>query len=198
MSFWAGVSFQRDATGDKHLRAFDEVNSDVIFVFPNNGNIILTAKQAAGLYEKSDVRVIESTTIGAGYASLSMFDTGSGDTDTIVEELQTAMEGVVTAEISHCVRDASMDGAEMHVGDYIGFAGKALLGLNRDRFTAVCETIDKIDLSGYDVCIVICGKDATAEEAERLEGYIGSRYKGKEVYIIDGGQDVYDYILIVE
>ena len=112
------------------IAAFDETNADVIFVFPNNGNIILTARQAARLYEGSDVRVIESTTIGAGYASLAMLDTSSGDTDTIEEELRMAMEGVVTAEISHCVRDAAMDGKDIRTGDYIGFVGKELLAAN--------------------------------------------------------------------
>ncbi len=180
------------------IAAFDETNADVIFVFPNNGNIILTAQQAAHLYQKSDVRVIESTTIGAGYASLAMLDTSSGDTDAIEEELRMAMEGVVTAEISHCVRDAAMDGREIHTGDYIGFVGKELLAADRSRFVTVCKSIDAVDLSGYELCILIRGKDATEEEAGRIEAYIHSHYRGKEVYTINGGQDVYDYILIAE
>lgn len=180
------------------IEAFDETNADVIFVFPNNGNIILTAQQAAHLYQKSDVRIIESTTIGAGYASLAMLDTSSGDTDAIEEELRMAMEGVVTAEISHCVRDAAMDGREIRTGDYIGFVGKELLAVDRSRFATVCESIDAVDLSGYELCILIRGKDATEEEAGRIEAYIHSHYRGKEVYTINGGQDVYDYILIAE
>ncbi len=185
-------------SAEDFIEAFDEANADVIFVFPNNGNIILTAKQAAHLYEKSDVRVIESATIGAGYASLAMLDTSSGDTDAIVEDLRMAMDGVITAEISHCVRDASIDGMEMHVGDYIGFVGKALLSVRSERLEAVIETIDKAGLSDREICIVICGKDATVEEAEKIEQYIHTNYCGKEVYIINGGQEVYDYILIIE
>ena len=185
-------------SAEDFIEAFDEVNADVIFVFPNNGNIILTAQQAAHLYEKSDVRVIESTTIGAGYASLAMLDTGSGDTEAIVDDLRRAMDGVVTAEISHCVRDASIDGTDLHTGEYIGFVGKNLLSVNKERLDTVCETIDKIGLASYDVCIVFCGKDATDEEAEKIETYVNSHYRGKEVYIINGGQDVYDYIMIVE
>ena len=185
-------------SAEDFIAAFDEVNADVIFVFPNNGNIVLTAQQAAHLYEKSDVRVIESTTIGAGYASLAMYDTNSDDADTIAAELTEAMSGVVTAEISHCGRDASIDGTDLHTGEYIGFVGKNLLAANDNRLTAVCETIDKIGFAGYDVCIVICGKEATDEEAEQIESFVHSHYKGKEVYIINGGQDVYDYILIIE
>lgn len=185
-------------SAEDFIAAFDEVNADVIFVFPNNGNIVLTAQQAAHLYEKSDVRVIESTTIGAGYAALAMFDTGSGDTDAIVEDLRMAMDGVITAEISHCVRDASIDSKEIHIGDYIGFVGKEMLAVGENRFVTVCETIDALQFSKYDFCILICGKDATDEEAKQIEAYIKARYKNKELYVINGGQDVYDYILIVE
>ena len=180
------------------IEAFDAVNADVIFVFPNNGNIILTAQQAAHLYEKSDVRVIESTTIGAGYASLAMLDTSSGDTDQIASDLHEAMQGVITAEISHCVRDAVIDGHEIHTGDYIGFVGKEMLAVNESRLVSVCESIDALNFSKYDFCILICGKDATDEETKQIETYIQDRYKNKELYIINGGQDVYDYIMIVE
>ncbi|MBQ8742421.1 MAG: DAK2 domain-containing protein [Clostridia bacterium] len=185
-------------SAEDFIEAFDEVNADVIFVFPNNGNIILTAEQAANLYDKSDVRVIESTTIGAGYASLAMLDTSSGGTDAIVEDLRMAMDGVITAEISHCVRDATIDGKEIHTGDYIGFVGKDMLSVNESRLVTVCESIDALNFSRYDFCILICGKDATDEEAEKIEAYVNSHYRGKEIYIINGGQDVYDYIMIVE
>lgn len=185
-------------SAEDFIAAFDAVNADVIFVFPNNGNIVLTAQQAAHLYERSDVRVIESTTIGAGYASLSMLDTGSQDADRIVSELTEAMQGIVTAEISHCIRDAKMDCTEVHTGDYIGFVGKKLLAAGPDRLQTVCETVDKLGLSQHDICILLRGRDTTAEEAEQIESYIHCHYKGKEIYLMDGGQDVYDYIIIVE
>lgn len=185
-------------SAEDFIEAFEEVNSDVIFVFPNNGNIVLTAQQAAHLYDKSDVRVIESKTIGSGYASLSMLDTTSDDVDAITEDLKMAMEGVVTAEISHCVRNACMDGLDMHIGDYIGFVGKKLLTVDTDRLNATCATIDKLGLESRDVCIVFCGKEATEEESVQIEKYIKSNYRGKEVYILNGDQDIYDYIIIVE
>ena len=170
----------------------------MIFVFPNNSNIILTAQQAAHLYKKSDVRVIESKTVGAGYASLAMLDTNLSDADAIVDDLTMAMNGVVTAEISHCVRDATIDGVDLHTGEYIGFVGKELISANDNRLTVALETIARIDLPTHDVCIVFCGKEATDEEATLIEKHIKDNYRGKEIYIINGGQDVYDYIIIVE
>ena len=185
-------------SAEDFISAFDQVNADVIFVFPNNGNIILTAQQAAHLYEKSDVRVIESRTVGDGYAALAMLDTNLGDADAIVEDLKMAMEDVITAEISHCVRDASIDGVELHTGEYIGFVGKELIAANDNRLTATLETIDGLRLAEHDVCIVFCGKEATDEEATEIEKHVKKNYKGKEIYIINGGQDIYDYIIIVE
>ncbi len=185
-------------SAEDFISAFDRVNADVIFVYPNNGNIVLTAEQAARLYEKSDVRVIPSTSIGAGYSSLAMFDPNSEDADVIAEELTDAMDGVITAEISHCVRDAVIDGTELHSGDYIGFMGKRLLSVGKDRFEVLCNTVEHAGFSRRDICIVFCGKDASDEESGRLLKYIEDNYRGKEVYILDGGQDVYDYIVVIE
>lgn len=185
-------------SAEDFIEAFDEVNADVIFVFPNNGNIVLAAQQAAHLYKKADVRVIESTTIGAGYAALAMYDTSTDNADLIAEELRLAMDGVITAEISHCIRDAKMDDTDVHTGDYIGFVGKTLLSVSKSRLVTVCETIDKLNLSKYDICIIIRGKDVPEEESKRMEAYLNGRYRGKELYFINGMQDVYDYIVIME
>lgn len=185
-------------SAEEFLEAFEKVNADTVFVFPNNGNIILTAKQAAGLYTDSEIYVIESHTVGDGYAALSMLDTGVGDAAAIASELTDAMNGVVTAEISRCVREASTPELSLHIGDYIGFVDKDIIAAAPNRLEAVCKTLDKLELKKYDICLVICGKDATDEEAEKIEKYVNMNYRGKEVYIINGMQDVYDYILIVE
>ena len=176
------------------LEAFAQTNAETIFVLPNNGNIILTAKQAAGMYKDSDVRVIDSHTIGDGYAALSMFSADSGNTEQILSELTEAMGGVVSAEISKSVRDAE----GVHAGEYIGFEGKEILAADGSRFQAVCRTIEELNFSDYDICLLIRGKAADSAEAEEVKNTILSQYHGKEVYVIDGMQDIYDYILILE
>lgn len=81
------------------LNAFRHINAETILLFPNNANVILSAKQAASLYKAADVRVIESKNIGEGYVALSMFDPNADNTDMLEEELRNAMQGVVIAEI---------------------------------------------------------------------------------------------------
>lgn len=183
---------------EEFLEAFRNANAETVFVFPNNSNIVLTAKQAANLYGDADVRVIESKTIGAGYAALSMFDENSGDADAIAADLTEAMNGVVTAEVSHCVRDAMCGGTKLHRGDYIGFVGKELLAAESDRVATVETSLDKLSLNEYDICILIYGKDVKNEEASEIERYIYSKYPGKEIFTYSGMQTVYDYIMILE
>lgn len=176
------------------IDAFREVSAQTVFVLPNNGNIILAAKQAAKLYTDADIRVIECTTVGEGYAAISMFSDESGDADTIESELRDALGGVITAGISRSIRDSG----EIKAGEYIGFVGKDIIADSDSRLDAACKTADKLGLGGYDVCIILRSADASAEEASELESYINSYYPNTEVYLLYGGQPIYDYIIILE
>ena len=176
------------------IDAFKRANADTIYVLPNNSNIILTARQAASMYQDADIRVIESRTIGDGFAALSMYDSNSGDPDVIEDELISAMQGVMTAEISRAVRDTQ----EVKAGEYIGFVGKNILADDYSRFDATCKTIDKLGIERADLCMIIYGKDADEEEAGRIQTYVNSTYPDKEAFTYEGKQDIYDYIIILQ
>ncbi|MBQ8546194.1 MAG: DAK2 domain-containing protein [Clostridia bacterium] len=180
------------------LNAFDEAHSRKILVFPNNSNIILAAQQAASIYKKSEVRVVNSKTIGDGYAALSMLDVESGDIDSIAEDCEMAMDGVLTAEISQCVRNAEFDEISVSIGDYIGFMGKNILSCAKERLEATLKTIDQLNLKEHEICIVIRGEDSTDEECEEIEKHISKNYPRAEVFFIDGGQHIYSYIIVAE
>lgn len=181
-------------SAEDFIDAFKKVNADTIFVLPNNSNIILAARQAASMFTESDVRVIESRTIGDGFAALSMYDTYSGDADIIESELNDAMVGVVTAEVSQAVRDSG----EVHTGEYIGFIGKDILVSEPSRFDTACKTMDKIGIDQADLCLIIYGNSANTEEALQIQEYVNNKYPGKDTYIYEGRQDIYDYIIILQ
>ena len=184
-------------SSEDFLKAFDKVNADTIFVFPNNSNVILAAKQAAQLYSKADVRIINSKTIGDGYAALTMTDGELTDPDEVEALFNMGMENVITAEVSQCVRDADMQDVQVHKGDYIGFVGKNILSAMPDRKSATMAMCDKIDWKLHDICILINGVDSTLEETAEIKNYIESKH-GIEVYCVEGKQEIYSYILIAE
>lgn len=182
------------------LEAFAAANADTIFVLPNNSNILLSARQAASLYHDADVRhadvrVIESHNIGEGLAALSMLSYDSGDTDAIVQDLTDAMDGVVTAAVSRCMRNTE----EVHKGEYLGFVGKEILASGTSRLRTACALTDALSNGvGGEVWLLLRGKGVPTEEMEQVEAYIHSHCPGKEVYPMDGGQAIYDYIFILE
>ncbi|MBR3919490.1 MAG: DAK2 domain-containing protein [Clostridia bacterium] len=179
------------------IRAFKRVDAECIIVFPNNSNVILAAKQAAALYE-GNVRVLESHTIGEGYAALSMLDTDLENTEDIISALEEAMQDVVTAEISCCVRDAEMDGVSLKCGNYIGFKGKSILAHGSDRMKVIKETAECMGFDEHYVGIIIRGIDSNDAEAENIHDFLVQKYPFVEFYVVDGGQDVYSYILVAE
>ena len=180
------------------ITAFNKVNAKTIFVFPNNSNVILAAQQAAKMYDGAQIIVIESKTIGEGYAALTMLDTTSNDTNQIIEDIKLSMSGVTTYYVSHCVRDAEMDGIVLHNGDYIGFQEKKIMVATPERKRTALQTVEGIDFTDHEVCILIRGEDSTDYEKEEVKKYLLLKHPGIEVYEVNGGQDIYSYIFIVE
>ncbi len=185
-------------SAEDFLDAFKRVNADTVFVLPNNGNILLAAKQAAQIWRDGDIRVIPTKTIGEGYAVLSMLDLDSGDADLIESEMRDAMQNVLTAEVSQSIRDAHMNGVDVKKGDYIGIVGKTILASGIDREEIACRSTEALDIKTHPLVLVIRGKNVTEEDSARVEEYIKHTYPLAEICPADGGQDIYDYILVAE
>jgi dihydroxyacetone kinase-like predicted kinase len=184
-------------SAEDFLAAFDTVNADTVFVLPNNGNIILAARQAASLYEKSDVRVLESKTVGEGYAALTMLDFESNDADAIEENLRFAMDGVITAQLTRSVRDSHLGGLDIAKNDYIGFVGKQMLADAATLQGAAQMLLSKLDMTDREVMICICGKDATAADMDTVRAWMRTNRPQTELFEIDGGQDIYPLIFVL-
>jgi hypothetical protein len=108
------------------------------------------------------------------------------------------MSGVTTYYVSHCVRDAEMDGIVLHNGDYIGFQEKKIMVATPERKRTALQTVEGIDFTDHEVCILIRGEDSTDYEKEEVKKYLLLKHPGIEVYEVNGGQDIYSYIFIVE
>jgi DAK2 domain fusion protein YloV len=184
-------------SSEEFIRAFEEVNADHVFVLPNNSNVILAAKQAAEMYKDSDIRVIESKSVGEGYAALSMLDYSSANADEIQATLIDAMQNVTTGMVTRAVRTTTLNGVEVTKDDYIGFVAHRMIVSTKEKLDAAYALTDDI-AAGREFLIVAYGKDATEEERAAYATYVSEKYADLEFYEIAGEQDVYDFLLIVE
>jgi len=180
------------------LAAFEAVNARHIFVFPNNGNIIMAAKQAGQLYENGEVHVIESKDLGQGYAAISALNFESDDPAKIAETLTAAMHMVSTGYISTAIRDAELNGVSIHKGDYIGFEGKTMQVSRKTLLDAAKELIEKMSEDEVYLITAFLGHDVPQEDVTALEAWLGETYPDVEFYTVNGGQDVYPLIFVVE
>ncbi len=185
-------------SAEDFVRAFERVNADTVFVFPNNSNVILTARQAASLYKDSDIRVLETKTVGEGYVAISMLDTSITDTDAIVAELEDVISGVVTGIVCEASRQTCRDGLDINPGDFIGFENKQIHVSAPTRAEAVSALCDKLDAASYDVLLLLCGQNTPEDERAQISRELSAKYRRTEVITLAGGQPVYDYIIILE
>ena len=188
----------KNPSTEDFIRAFDEVNARTIFVLPNNGNIVLAAKQAASLYEKANIHVVESKNIGEGYAALTMLSYDSGNAEAIAADLCEAMQGVVTGMVTRSIRNATINGVAITEGAYIGFTDKNMLAAGESNVETALALLEKLDAGAHDFLIAIYGQDVTEEQKEIFRTAFAGRYPRAELYEIEGGQEIYDFLLILQ
>lgn len=193
-----GGQTQNPSTND-FLDAFAKVSAEHIFVFPNNGNIIMAATQAAEIYDKAKVHVIPSKNIGTGYVAVSSADLSNEDEEAIIEDMTEAMKRVTAGFISPSIRNADMNGVHINKGDTIGIIEKEIVVSELDRLEAAKKLASKLlSADGKFMVTVFTGKDSSAEECSELEAYIKGAHPSAEIYFVDGGQEVYPYIFVAE
>lgn len=185
-------------SAEELISAVEQASAETVYVFPNNSNIILTAEQAAQLCDGTDVRIIRTKTVGEGYAAISMFDPDAGDADAITDSLNELIGGVVTGMVSRASRDVSGGAVEVVKDDYIGFVGDDIYVDEKTPEEAMLGLCEQLDAGRYDILLLLAGADADAVAAQGLHDALSARYKRSEVIMLDGGQPIYDYILILE
>ena len=192
----AGGQTMNPSTQD-FLDAFSRINAQHILVFPNNSNIKMAADQAAELYDKADIRVMPSTTIGEGYYGVGSVDRSLNDIEEVVESVNEIMQSVSTGMVSTAIRDAEGDGVTVHTGNFVGYCGKKILSASDNRLEAAKALCERLDAASRDVLLVFFGQDVPEEEAEKLVAELTATYKNLEIMLNNGTQPVYDYIFVL-
>jgi dihydroxyacetone kinase-like predicted kinase len=181
------------------LNAFKKIDAEYILVFPNNGNIVMAAKQAAENYDKAKVYVIPTKTIAEGYSAVSMLNFEIDDIDEIVETEKEVIANVSTLEVTYSIRDTAINGIKIKKGDYICIYNGDLIASDKDRIEAVKKSLKKItDFSDKQVMTILCGQDVKIEECDVIREFAETLNSYIEVYPLKGNQDIYSYIIGIE
>ncbi|MBQ6451032.1 MAG: DAK2 domain-containing protein [Solobacterium sp.] len=178
------------------VSAIRRINAEHIFILPNNSNIIMAAQQAADVTEDKDIIVLPTKSIPQGLNACIAFNPDA-DLETNKTLMQEAVDNIVTGQITYAVRDTTVDGREIHNGDYMGLKEKDIILTCRDKVEAACALIDQICDEDTEIVTLIRGEDASEEETEAVRQYIEDHYD-VDIDVQNGGQPVYCFILSAE
>ncbi len=193
-----GGQTQNPSTND-FLDAFTKINAENIFVFPNNGNIVMAAGQAAELYTDARIHVIPVKNTGTGYVAISCLDFSKENAEDILKDLDAAIARVTAGYVSPSIRDADMNGVHINNGDTIGVIEKEIVLSESDRRSVALQLADKLlSLDGKFMLTVFVGSDVAEEERAELEEKLYGMNSDAEIYFINGGQEIYPYVFVAE
>ena len=179
------------------LNAIEATPAAVVFVFPNNKNIIMAAEQCVPLTEKRVV-IIPTTTIPQGVSAMLAMDTFTQSEEEIADAAREAMKNVHTALITYAARDSDFDGYEIKSGEYLGLLDGALLGSSESIDDLISKLSEKLKDLAPEFLTVYYGEDVSAEDAEAIGALLSNEHPSAEMSIINGGQPVYYYMISAE
>lgn len=184
---------------DDILNAINRVNSDIVFVLPNNTNIIFAAQQAKEMTDKK-CYVIPTKNIPQGIAAALAFNIDS-ESEINDKNMLEAITTVTSGQVSHAVRDVNMDGIDLKKGDIIGLDDKNILVHNHNVNDVVIKLIDKLNAKrkgNTDQITLYYGENVDAAEAEELVKKVKELHPDIEVLNFYGGQPHYYYFISLE
>ncbi len=179
------------------IKEINRTPAEIVFVLPNNKNIIMAAEQSIPLCEDKTVVVIPTKTIPQGITAMLNFDPESEVSD-IVETLGESLESVHTAQVTYAARDSDFDGYAIHAGEYLALLDGKLIG----SFTEMPSMLNKMSETFNDldpeIITVYYGSDVSQDDAEATAGALEKAFPDAEVTVVNGGQPVYYYMISVE
>ena len=178
------------------MKAIKEVNAKNIFIFPNNKNIQLAAKQAAELAEEN-VFVIESKTAPQGLAAVMVYNPQASAEENFAN-MQEVLSAVSTLEVTHAVRDTNIEGVEIKKDEFMGIRNGKIVVSNLSLNKVLEELLEKSLDEDSEIVTLYLGEESTEEYTDFLEQLIEEKYPDVEVELIESGQPVYPYIIGVE
>jgi uncharacterized protein len=178
------------------LAAIARLPQQDVIVLPNNGNVIMAARQAADLSGKR-VEVLPTRTAPQGLAALLGFSYQAGVADNL-RAMTSAMQQIQTAEVTTAVRNASVDQITVRAGQTIGLLDGKVVTAGDQRDAVIDELLDQMDLAQREIVTVYYGGATSLADAEALSEHIRERYGELEVEVQNGGQPLYEYIIAAE
>ena len=179
------------------LRQIAATPAEVVFVLPNNKNIIMAASQCVGLVPGKRIEVLPSRTVPEGISALLVLDP-EAEVEANVSAMEAAMKRVHTSEVTYAARDSDFGGFQIKEGDYMALSGGQLFGTDTDLNLLLKRLAQAEPQQNAEFISLFYGEDVSEADAEQALSIFQSACPNAEITLLQGGQPVYYYMVSAE
>ncbi len=191
-----GGQTMNPSTADLKI-AIDKVNAQHVFLFPNNPNIILAAKQAAENTKDKRVVIIPTQTVQECISAMMSFDPNE-EPEKLEEKFTEAAQYIVSLCITRAVRDAKHNGTKIKKDEYMIMRGKKLVSHGHSLKQAMNRALTALDLRGREIVTIFTGQDAVDSEIDIIKETLERAIDQVQIDVHEGGQPHYPYLMMIE
>ncbi|MFO8037775.1 MAG: DAK2 domain-containing protein [Anaerolineales bacterium] len=178
------------------LDAFENLPTNKVIILPNNKNILMAAESAAEMTVK-DAKVIPTKTLPEGLAAMLRL-MPEQELSHVVEEMKSAIEEVITGEITTAVRSVEIHGQQVSEGEIIALYDDRLITSSQNLEEGCLRFLEEADADAYELITMYYGENLSKQKALEIADVIREKYPDQIVELQYGGQPHYQFILSVE
>ena len=182
---------------DDIMKVIDATPAEIVFVLPNNGNIIMAAQQCIPLAEGKQVVVLPTKTVPQGISALMVMDLDASQEDNVAA-MTEAIGNVHTSEITYAARDSDFDGFAIKQGDYLALTEHQLFGTDQNLDTLLRRLAEADAQQSAEFINIFYGEDVSEKEAQKALALFTECCPNAEITLLSGGQPVYYYMISAE
>ena len=179
------------------LKEIDATPAEIVYVLPNNKNIIMAAQQCVPLCEDKKVVVLQTKTVPQGISAMLAADPDASEEDN-TSAMTEAFSRVRTSEITYAARDSDFGGFAIKQGDYLALEEHQLFGTDQDLEALLDRLAHAQSHQDAEFISLFYGEDVTEEQAQKAEAIFAAACPNAEVSLLPGGQPVYYYMISAE
>ena len=179
------------------LKQIQKTPAEIVYVLPNNKNIIMAAQQCVDLVEDKTVIVLPAKTVPQGISAMIAVNP-DGDEAENTAAMEEAMSLVTTMEVTYAARDSEFDGQAIHAGDYLLLVDNQLFGTEKDLHTALDKLAQASKERAGEFISIFYGEGVDPDQAEQALALFQTACPDAEITMLEGGQPVYHYLISVE
>ena len=179
------------------IKSIEKVFANNIIIFPNNKNIIMSAKQTQELLPEKNIHVVETKSISQGYAAMIAFDPTMKINENL-DVMNEVIENMSYGSITSSIRDTNLDGLEIKKDDYISLLNGKIISSNSDLIETGKVLLKKMIKPDSEILTIFVGNNTNKKTLETFKTYVRTFNSDVEIESIDGKQNIYFYLFAVE